>query len=69
MEWTDMMHYQQQMQKVVRALLPVRQSVLTASECELLAHLYAAGTKYAAFAQSGKRNEKRGREPLPEGAL
>ena len=40
MEWTDMMHYQQQMQKVVRALLPVRQSVLTASECELLAHLY-----------------------------
>lgn len=40
MEWTDMMHYQQQMQKVMRALLPVRKSLLTASECELLAHLY-----------------------------
>ena len=35
-----MMHYQQQMQKVIRALLPVRKSLLTASECELLAHLY-----------------------------
>ena len=35
-----MMHYQQQMQKVVRSLLPVRKSLLTASECELLAHLY-----------------------------
>ncbi len=40
MEWTDMMHYQHQMQKIVRALLPVRKSALTASECELLAHLY-----------------------------
>ena len=40
MEWTDMMHYQQQVQKVMRALLPVRKSMLTASECELLAHLY-----------------------------
>lgn len=40
MEWTDMMHYQQQIQKVMRSLLPVRKSVLTASECELLAHLY-----------------------------
>ena len=40
MEWTDMMHYQQQIQKVMRALLPVRKSALTASECELLAHLY-----------------------------
>ena len=35
-----MMHYQQQMQKIMRSLLPVRQSVLTASECELLARLY-----------------------------
>ena len=35
-----MMHYQQQMQKVMRSLLPVRKSLLTASECELLAHLY-----------------------------
>lgn len=35
-----MMHYQHQLQKVVRSLLPVRKSLLTASECELLAHLY-----------------------------
>ena len=35
-----MIHYQQQQQKVVRSLLPVRKSLLTASECELLAHLY-----------------------------
>ena len=40
MEWTDMMHYQQQMQKIMRSLLPERKSALTASECELLAHLY-----------------------------
>ena len=40
MEWTDMMHYQQQVQKVMRSLLPMRKSVLTASECELLARLY-----------------------------
>lgn len=40
MEWTDMMHYQQQIQKVMRSLLPMRKSELTASECELLAHLY-----------------------------
>ena len=40
MEWMDMMHCQQQMQKIMRSLLPVRKSALTASECELLAHLY-----------------------------
>lgn len=40
MEWTDMMHYQQQMQKIMRSLLPVQKTMLTASECELLAHLY-----------------------------
>ena len=40
MEWTDMMHCQQQMQKIMRALLPVRKPALTVSECELLAHLY-----------------------------
>lgn len=40
MEWTDMVHYQQQMQKIMRSLLPVRKFLLTASECELLAHLY-----------------------------
>ena len=40
MEWTDMMHFQQQLQKIMRSLLPLRKSLLTASECELLAHLY-----------------------------
>ena len=40
MEWTDMMHYKQQMQKIMRALLPIHKSALTVSECELLAHLY-----------------------------
>ena len=40
MEWTNMMHYQQQMQKIIRSLLPVRKFLLTASECELLSHLY-----------------------------
>lgn len=40
MEWTNMMHFQQQLQKVMRSLLPLRKSLLTASECELLAHLY-----------------------------
>lgn len=40
MEWTDMMHYQQQMQKIMRALLPIHKSALTVSEYELLAHLY-----------------------------
>lgn len=40
MEWTDMMHFQQQLQKVMRSLLPLRKSLLTASECELLARLY-----------------------------
>lgn len=40
MEWTDMVHYRQQLQKIMRSLLPQRKSELTASECELLAHLY-----------------------------
>lgn len=35
-----MMRYQQQMQKIMRSLLPVGKSLLTASECEILAHLY-----------------------------
>lgn len=35
-----MVHYQQQMQKLMRSLLPERKSLLTVSECELLAHLY-----------------------------
>lgn len=40
MEWTDMIHYQQQLQKITRSLLPKRKAMLTVSECELLAHLY-----------------------------
>ena len=40
MEWTDMAHYQQQIQKITRALLPARASMLTVSEFELLARLY-----------------------------
>lgn len=40
MEWTDMVRCQQQMQKLMRALLPARGAALTASECELLACLY-----------------------------
>jgi len=36
-----MMHCQQQLQKIMRSLLPVRKSALTVSECELLAHLYS----------------------------
>ena len=39
-EWTEMARYQQQLQKIVRTLLPVRSATLTASECELLARLY-----------------------------
>lgn len=35
-----MVHCQQQMRKIMRALLPVRKPALTVSECELLAHLY-----------------------------
>ena len=55
-----MVHYQQQMQKVVRALLPVRQSVLTASECELLAHLYLQpeqNTPRLLSPESGRKKE------------
>ena len=37
MEWTDMIYYQQQMQKITRSLLPKRKAMLTVSECELLA--------------------------------
>ena len=35
-----MMRCQQQVQKIMRALLPAHKSLLTGSECELLAHLY-----------------------------
>ena len=69
MEWTDMVHYQQQMQKIIRFLLPVHKSVLTASECELLAHLYLRPAKYTGFAQYRKRHEERSGEPLPEISL
>lgn len=69
MEWTDMMHYQRQVQKVMRSLLPVRKSALTASECELGSPLSAAGPKHPGAAQPGQRHEKGGREPLLEIAL
>lgn len=39
-DWIDMIHYQQQVQKIMRMLLPVKQSDLTVSECELLAWIY-----------------------------
>ena len=69
-EWTDMAHYQQQLQKVVRALLPARQSTLTASECELLARLYLNPGQNNPFpAQRGERHEEGSGEPLPEVAL
>ncbi len=70
MEWTDMMHYQQQVQKVMRSLLPVRKSVLTASECELLGPAVSAtGTEHPYFTQSGQRYEKRSGKPLLKSAL
>ena len=40
MEWTDMARHQQQVKKVMRSLLPERKTALTASEYEILAHLY-----------------------------
>ncbi len=60
MEWTDMVHYQQQMQKIIRFLLPVHKLVLTASECELLAHLYLRpekNTPVLLSIESGMRKE------------
>ena len=59
-EWTDMAHYQQQLQKVVRTLLPARQSTLTASECELLARLYlnpGQNTPFLLSEESGMKKE------------
>lgn len=38
--WTEMVHYQQQVQKIIRALLPYGKSSLTASECEIMALIY-----------------------------
>lgn len=40
LEWTDVMHYQQQMQRLIRLLLPQKPGRLTASEWELLSWLY-----------------------------
>ena len=56
-----MMHYQQQMQKIIRALLPAGKSLLTASECELLAHLYLRpeeNTPYLLSQGSGMKKER-----------
>lgn len=40
LEWTDVMHYQQQMQRLIRLLLPQKSGHLTSSEWELLSWLY-----------------------------
>lgn len=65
-----MMHYQQQLQKVVRSLLPVRKSLLTASECELLAHLYLQPEQNTPVQLSQvSRHEKEAVSPLPEVSL
>ena len=40
LEWTQVMHYQQQMQRLIRLLLPQKPGRLTASEWELLSWLY-----------------------------
>lgn len=40
LEWTAVMHYQQQMQRLMRRLLPQKSGQLTASEWELLSWLY-----------------------------
>ncbi len=40
MDWVEMVHYQQQMQKLSRILLPAKRQAITSSECELLAWLY-----------------------------
>lgn len=40
LEWTEVMHYQQQMQRLIRLLLPQKLGRLTASEWELLSWLY-----------------------------
>lgn len=70
MEWTDMMHYQQQMQKVIRALLPLRKSALTASECELLAHLYLKPEENTPVLLGKSSGMKKGSgEPLSEIAV
>lgn len=39
-DWTDMVRYQQQVQKITRLLIPSKQNYLTTSECEILAWLY-----------------------------
>lgn len=39
-DWIDMVRYQQQVQKITRLLLPMKQTNLTVSECELLSWLY-----------------------------
>lgn len=44
-DWMDMVHYQQQVQKLSRLLLPAKHTNLTVSECELLAWLYLDPTQ------------------------
>lgn len=59
LQWTDMVRYQQQIQKLTRSLLPVRQSILTASECELLASLYLDPEKNTPLLLSQKSGMKK----------
>ena len=54
-----MVRYQQQIQKLTRSLLPVRQSILTASECELLASLYLDPEKNTPLLLSQKSGMKK----------
>lgn len=54
-----MMHYQQQIQKIDAFPAACTQTLLTASECEILAHLYLQpDKKHPRFAQPEQRYEK-----------
>lgn len=60
MDWIEMVHYQQQMQRLFRVLLPVKRPQLTSSECELLAWLYRepeGNTPLALSQRSGMKKE------------
>ncbi len=59
-DWVDMIHYQQQVQKITRMLLPLKQSDLTVSECELLAWIYLGkeqNTPFLLSQNSGMKKE------------
>lgn len=54
-----MVHYQHQLQKVMRSLLPTQKSILTASECEILAHLYLHPEQNTPFSLSQNTGMKK----------